>query len=401
MNLDQIKSPKRKWRLWSTLAFLSAFPALATDMYLPSFPKVASHFDVPISTVGLTLSAFFVGTALGQLMWGPLSDRFGRKSPTFLGIVIFIAGSILCFLAPTLPVLVLARFVQAFGGSAAMVISRAITRDLFSGQQMAQTMSAVSSIFMAAPILAPSIGSLILMFANWTSIFLVLAVFGLLIGLNFLSFPETLEKRPNDSEQKINIFRSYFGILRNQEFLLSASQLVFSSFFLFTYISLIPAVAMNEFGFSTVQFGLLFGGNALALILGSQINFRLLKTRQVRQALKFFVAVQVVASILFLVSVIIFHALFISLPFLVIAIGCAPAIGGNSTTLAMEPFKEKAAQASALIGTIQSLGAASVAAVLVFIPGDAFFKMACAMTVISVISITIFSLRRNTTKSSS
>jgi DHA1 family bicyclomycin/chloramphenicol resistance-like MFS transporter len=145
---------------------MTMFVPMSIDMYMPSFPAVADALGVHIVELQLTLSSFMLGTGLGQIIYGPISDRFGRKKPSYFGILIFLIASLLCTTATTLPALIGFRFLQAFGGSAALVCARAIVRDLLSGVEMSKMMSAMSMLFVLAPAFAPTIGSTIL---HWTS----------------------------------------------------------------------------------------------------------------------------------------------------------------------------------------------------------------------------------------
>ena len=393
MKLDELTLPKSRWMLWGTLASLAAFPAMATDLYLPGFPAVARQFDATTYDVQLTLSSFFVGMALGQLIWGATSDRLGRKLPTILGILLFILGSIACALAPNLWFLVIARFVQALGGAAAMTIVRAIVRDLFSGEEMARTMSAVMSIFMAAPILAPSIGALILGVGNWQWIFVALAVFGVLAIANFSRFPETLPDQSRQSSGFKAVLSAYGTILKTSDFRYAILQTAAASLMLFAYVSLIPSVLMVQFGATPVQFGIFFGVNALSLVAGSQINRRVLTRLKTEVVLRNFVLFQAVMTVLLFTVAHTVPVLYLVLPMLMLTIGANTSIGGNSSTLAMAPFKGSAAQASAVVGVIQNIASAAAAAIVAYLPGEPLNKMTTTMLCIAAVSTTVLVIR--------
>ena len=393
MKLSELTLPKNRWKLWGTLASLSAFPAMATDLYLPGFPAVAHQFSVSTYEVQLTLSSFFYGMAAGQLLWGATSDRLGRKLPTILGISLFIIGSIACAFAPNLWFLIIARFIQALGGAAAMTIVRAIVRDLYSGEEMARTMSAVMSIFMAAPILAPSLGALILQYGQWNWIFIVLAVFGVLAILNFAQMPETLPREQRQRNGVGDVIRVYGSILRTSEFNFAVLQASAASLMLFSYVSLIPSVLMVEFGATPAQFGIFFGVNALSLVAGAQINRRILKRLKVHEALRNFVIFQAIMAVVLFTLAHTFPVIWVILPMLMLTIGANTSIGGNSATMAMAPFKSSAAQASALVGVIQGLSGASIAAIAAVLPGQPLEKMTTMMLVIAAVASTVLFIR--------
>jgi len=393
MKLSELTLPKNRWKLWGTLASLSAFPAMATDLYLPGFPAVAHQFSVSTYEVQLTLSSFFYGMAAGQLLWGATSDRLGRKLPTILGISLFIIGSIACAFAPNLWFLIIARFIQALGGAAAMTIVRAIVRDLYSGEEMARTMSAVMSIFMAAPILAPSLGALILQYGQWNWIFIVLAVFGVLAILNFAQMPETLPREQRQRNGVGDVIRVYGSILRTSEFNFAVLQASAASLMLFSYVSLIPSVLMVEFGATPAQFGIFFGVNALSLVAGAQINRRILKRLKVHEALRNFVIFQAIMAVVLFTLAHTLPVIWVILPMLMLTIGANTSIGGNSATMAMAPFKSSAAQASALVGVIQGLSGASIAAIAAVLPGQPLEKMTTMMLVIAAVASTVLFIR--------
>jgi len=398
MKLSELTLPKNRWKLWGTLASLSAFPAMATDLYLPGFPAVAHQFSVSTYEVQLTLSSFFYGMAAGQLLWGATSDRLGRKLPTILGISLFIIGSIACAFAPNLWFLIIARFIQALGGAAAMTIVRAIVRDLYSGEEMARTMSAVMSIFMAAPILAPSLGALILQYGQWNWIFIVLAIFGVLAILNFAQMPETLPREQRQRNGVGDVIRVYGSILRTSEFNFAVLQASAASLMLFSYVSLIPSVLMVEFGATPAQFGIFFGVNALSLVAGAQINRRILKRLKVHEALRNFVIFQAIMAVVLFTLAHTFPVIWVILPMLMLTIGANTSIGGNSATMAMAPFKSSAAQASALVGVIQGLSGASIAAIAAVLPGQPLEKMTTMMLVIAAVANTVLFIRERKLK---
>jgi DHA1 family bicyclomycin/chloramphenicol resistance-like MFS transporter len=393
MQVSDLTKPEHRWFLWVTMATLAAFTAIATDLYLPAFTQVATDFDVTTKEVQFTLFSFFVGMAFGQLIWGPFSDRHGRKSAVILGIAIFILASIACVFAPNLWFLVIARAVQAFGGSVTMLASRAIVRDLFTGNEMARTMSAVSSIFMAAPILAPTLGAGILAFGSWHLIFVGLAIFGALAGLNFMRMPETLSAEARTNLGLREILGKYGQIAKNVEFRFAIMQVMSQTLMLFTYVTMIPSVMMVELGLTPGEFGIMFGTNALALIAGSQVNFRILKRVSVRKALKWFVIVQASGAFVLLFAANTWHSVWVIVPILMVTIGVGSSIAGNSTTLALAPFTSGAAQASGVVGIAQSLAAALISGLLSLISGEPLIKMTFTMATIATIAITVLIIR--------
>ena len=368
----------RAWR-FSVLGALTMFGALCIDLYLPAFPQVAEDLNVPVSDVALTLTTFMVGMGIGQIIYGPLSDRFGRKIPLISGIVIFIVATVMCAVATSLPVLILWRFVQALGASAGVVISRAMLRDFYSGIALAQAMTLLGMIFVIGPALAPSLGSLILLAGDWHTVFVALAIFGAVILLATFTLPES---HPLEFRNKNNILqavRSYGEILKNKTFLFSALILGADFGGFFGYVSVSPDILMNEYGLSTVQFALVFGAISLSLVVGGQINIRLLPRFGVLTLLRLYTSIQVVASFFLLVSFLLNAPLAVILGIITILTTFVGAILGNSLSLATSPFAHLAASASAMAGLFQMVLAGLVAALLTVLPYDTPIEMSVVM----------------------
>jgi DHA1 family bicyclomycin/chloramphenicol resistance-like MFS transporter len=258
------------------VAALSAFGPLAVDFYLPSFPAMATAFSTDVGNIQHSLSSYFIGLAIGQIIYGPLSDRFGRRIPMLVGVGLFTLTSLACALASDLQWLIGLRFVQALGGCAGMVIGRAITRDLCDPINSAKVFSQLMLIMGAAPMLAPLGGALLLEQFGWESIFICLAVFSgccwvaVLVGL-----PETLN--PHEPPAPLRgALKAYGRLLRDKVFMgyVFSGGMALSA--KFAYISGSPFVFIELFELSPEQYGWLFGANAAGFVLGAQLNSRLL-----------------------------------------------------------------------------------------------------------------------------
>lgn len=379
-NLRQSRLPGHT-RLLFVLAAMTMFVPMSIDMYMPSFPALADALDVHIVDLQLTLSSFMLGTGIGQILYGPISDRFGRKKPSFFGILIFVIASLLCTTATTLSSLIALRFLQAFGGSAALVCARAIVRDLLSGVEMAKMMSAMSMLFVLAPAFAPTIGSTILHWTSWHGIFFALMLFGALVALGLSTIPESLPQELRNDHGIKDAFSAYGEILKNQEFRSAAIITMGGSFVTFAYVSSSPAVLMGQYGVSRSEFGVLFGLISIGLLASSRINIKLVSRVGIHKMLLGFTAVQT-ASAGMVVLCAIFHApLWALLVFVIICFGCAPGMGGNSMTMALHPFPEKAASAAAMLGMLQMCASGFIGAVLAFIHSHIVINMAVAMFV--------------------
>ncbi|RXG29692.1 multidrug effflux MFS transporter [Leeuwenhoekiella palythoae] len=348
------------------LGTLIAIGPFSIDMYLPGFGNVADDFGVDISKVGLTLTSYLIGIALGQLAYGPLMDRFGRRRPLIGGLILFTVTALLCAFSWNLNILIAARFFMALGGCAGMVASKAIVRDLFEKKQVADVLSTLMLIMGVAPIIAPTVGGIVIGAFDWEAVFYILAVFAILMLL-LITFvlPESAAPNRSTSLRPKNIILEYLSILRNREFFIFAITRGFTMGCLLSYVSSAPFIFIEFFELSEQQFGWVFGSNALGLILGSQIN---------RLALKRFSLLQITVTTCVALSILTACGLGISFlnlinfwvvyPFLFMMLFLIGFQNPNVTALSLDPFTKQAGSASALIGSIGMIFG-SVASILV------------------------------------
>ncbi|MGW1941520.1 Bcr/CflA family multidrug efflux MFS transporter [Streptomyces goshikiensis] len=262
------------------LGGLTALPPLSMDMYLPALPEVTTALHSPAATIQLTLTACLAGMALGQLVIGPMSDKWGRRGPLLAGMVVYVLATALCALAPTAGTLIAFRLLQGLAGAAAIVIARAVVRDLYDGVEMARFFSTLMLISGTAPIIAPLIGGQVLRFADWRGVFAVLTVVGL--ALTLLVWHGLGETLPAERRQTGGVgaaLRTMRGLLADRVF---AGYMLAGGFgfaVLFSYISASPFVVQEIYGASPQAFSLLFGLNSVGLIAVGQINGKLLVGR--------------------------------------------------------------------------------------------------------------------------
>lgn len=341
--------------------FIAIGPA-ATDMYLPAFPAVEATFGTAPGTAQLTLAAWFAGLAVGQIIQGTLSDRFGRRRPLMVGTAIFALATLGCALTPSLGMLTVFRAFAAFGASAGMVIARAMVRDLATGHSAAVLMSRLMLVMGVAPILAPTVGSLVLAFAHWRVIFVILAVYGATCTvLAWRIMPETLP-----ADRRIHLgFRAqtdrYALILRERNFVTHAAMGGFSGFCLFAYLAGSAPVFIQGFGLPPAGFAAIFGLCSCGLIAGSQINARLLPrvglSRMLTIVSRISLGATTVLAILAFSGV---HILPLTVAPLVVVLTCQGFSNGNASVGALQRHGAHAGSASALMGLFQfSLGASS------------------------------------------
>ncbi|MGW1814576.1 Bcr/CflA family multidrug efflux MFS transporter [Streptomyces sp. NPDC002125] len=368
------------------LGGLTALPPLSMDMYLPALPEVTDSLHAPASTVQLTLTACLTGMALGQLVVGPMSDRWGRRTPLLLGMIVYVIATAICAVAPTAELLIGFRLLQGLAGAAGIVISRAVVRDLYDGDEMARFFSTLMLISGVAPVIAPVIGGQVLQFTDWRGIFVVLTVIGVLLTLVVWKWlHETLPVSQRHTGGIGDALRTMRGLLADRVFTgyMIAGSLAFAA--LFAYVSASPFVVQEIYGASPQTFSLLFGINSVGLIAVGQINGKLLVGRvSLDKALGFGLAVISVAAVALLLMT---SGVFGEVGLLPVAAGLFVLMSAmglampNTNTQALMRTRHAAGSASALLGTSQFLIGA-IASPLVGIAGE---KTAVPMAVVQVV----------------
>ncbi len=336
------------------LGLLTAFSPLSTDMYLSAFPAMAADLDTGLARIQGTLAAFFVGMALGQLIHGPLSDRYGRRLPLLGGCALYTLSSALCALAPNVHLLLGARVLAALGGSAGIVIVRAVVRDLYAVEDSARIYSRLMLIMGVAPILAPVVGSGILALIGWRAIFWVLTAFGVAAFASaYRMLPETHAGTPGAARPR-QALRNFASVLSDRRFLAPALAAALSYCALFAYLTGSPAVLMTHYGLSPTAYGLSFGLISCGFIGSAQVNARLVRRLGARTllhrgltALVLVGALELASALARIDSVGLATALFV-------AQMCATGfVAGNAAALALADQGPRAGSAAALLGSLQ------------------------------------------------
>ncbi|GHO46746.1 multidrug effflux MFS transporter [Ktedonospora formicarum] len=372
------------------LGSLSAFGPLSTDMYLPSLPALSHDLHATMSQTQLTLSAGILGLALGQVLSGPVSDALGRKRPLIVGIVAFILSSLLCIVAPNIPVLVALRFIQGMSGATGIVISMAMARDMYAGNAMARFLSLLMLVNGVAPIVAPIIGSQLLRFTSWHGVFITLALFGVALLLaSFFGLGETLPATSRQSGGIATTFGAFRDLLRDGRFVGYALSAGFAFAACITYISVSPFILQNIYHLSPQVFGLLFGINALGIVIVGQINGKLVGRISSRTLLNWGLGGIALGGIALLIVVISGIGLFGVLPSLFILVSSIGLIMPNSAALALATTRT-AGSASALLGVLQ-LVIGPVAAPLIGLGGtESALPMALGIAGFGILSLLTF-----------
>ena len=373
------------------LGGLTAFGPLSIDMYLPALPTMAGRLATTDSMLQLTLSTFVVGLALGQLIVGPLSDKFGRRLPLLTGLAIYVVASVAAALSPSVEVLIAARFVQALGAAAGIVTARATVRDLFSGTGMTKFFSMLMLVTGCAPILAPIIGGQVLNWTSWRGVFWVLTAFGvLLLVVIAFTLPEPLQRHRRTTSGLAGVGRTYAALLAERSFLGYAltSGLIFAA--LFAYISGSAFVLQDVYGLSAQQYSFVFGAGGIGIVLMGQINGRIVGRFTERSLLATGVTAAALGACCMVVAATFglgMVALLVPLGFVVSSVGL---IMPNSMSLALANHPNTAGSASALLGVVQ-FAVGGISAPLVSLGGkDTALPMALTMAAFALLSLTAF-----------
>ena len=352
-------------RMLLILGALSAFGPLAIDFYLPAFPAMAQAFVTDEKHVQTTLAAYFLGLSIGQLAYGPVADRFGRRLPLLFGVSLFTLASLACAFAPSLDALIVARFVQALGGCAGMVLSRAIVSDKCDAVGSAKVFSQLMLVMGLAPILAPMLGGVLVNVGGWQSIFLTLCLFSALCLVAVgLGLPESLPAH-QPRQPLSGALRSYGRLLGDRVFLGHALTGGIAMAGMFAYIAGSPFVFIKLYGVPAEHYGWLFGANAAGFILVAQINARLLARRGPAWLLVRAVWLYLAAGLALMVVASMRPAqlwpLLVPLFVCIASLGC---IIPNASACAMSGQGARAGSASALLGCLQFSVAAGAAALV-------------------------------------
>ena len=345
-----VTSPNRTQLLiWGGL---TALAPLSIDMYLPAFPAIARDYSVSSGQMAYSLTAYFLGMALGQLLHGPLSDRYGRVRILRFGLLLYLLASLACAFSPSLGGFLAARFVQAFGGCAALVIVRAMVRDQCDSTSAAKIFSRLILIMGLAPMLAPSLGAVVSAAWGWRSVFIALAIYAaIMLALFQRQFQrDTIGEHPFRLRDSANV---YVRLLRDQRLMRYLLCSGFSSAAMFAYIAGSPAVFIEHYGLSATQFAWVFGINASSFVICAQLNAWLLRRIPAPRLLHLFQILTVIVALLLTIVAVLDGPFYCYWLPIWIYLGCLGLTQPNAVALAMASQTQHIGSASALIGSIQ------------------------------------------------
>ncbi|WCT12524.1 multidrug effflux MFS transporter [Mucilaginibacter jinjuensis] len=378
-----------------TLATLGPF---SIDMYLPGFQAIAKYLHTTTAQVSLSLSSFFIGISAGQLIYGPLLDRFGRKKPLYVGLVIYIVASVGCLLVHTIEALIILRFVQAIGSCAAAVASVAMVRDLFPAKDNAKVFALLMLVISASPMLAPTAGGYVTAAFGWQWVFILLAAIAALILIAVIfSLPESYKPNPDFSLKPGPIIKSFLSVIVEPQFYTYAISGAFAFSGLFAYVSGSPLVFMDVFKVSGTIYGWIFALLSIGLIGSSQISSLLLKKFQSEQVVPFAIVAEVIVALAFYAGASLgWYNMYGTIVMIFLFLCCVGLTNPNTSALSIAPFSHNAGTASSLMGALQlGIGALASFGISLFNTHSAM-PMAAIMAITSIIAmLVLFIGRRN------
>lgn len=371
------------------LGILAAIGPLTIDMYIPGFANIAKDFQTDENRVALTMTSYFIGIALGQLFYGPLVDKYGRKKPLLYGLIIYTLSAVVISLSQSIEMMTLIRFFQALGGSAGMVASTAIITDVYKPDERARAFSLIMLVMGLAPILAPSFGSLILTYYDWEAIFYFLAIFATAVILMiFVFLPETSQHMHNDKLKVKRVAGDYLEVLKNKHFALYTIGGGIANSMIFAYIASSAYIFLTYYNLSKAEFSIIFGMNAFGFISGSYLNGLLSKRVNYLKILNRSSSILMIAAVA--IAIIVFFNSSLPYQFTVASIFIIQFLIGftypNATAASLAPFTKRSGSASAMNGAMRMAMGASVTAVIGFIATESTFVLFATQAVLAVLS---------------
>ncbi len=371
------------------LGSLAALAPFSIDMYLPGFKSIANDLKTDVPNVSLSLATFFIGISAGQLLYGPLLDKFGRKKPLYFGLSLYILSSFSCLLVSSIDQLIILRFIQAIGCCAASVAAIAMVRDLFTVEESPKVFASLMLVIAVSPMLAPTAGGYLISALGWKSVFIFLGLMGVLIlTASIWWLKESYKPDPNYSLKPKPILTNFLIVLKEPSFYTYAliSAITFSG--LFAYVSSSPVIFMDIYKVTETSYGWIFALLSVFFIGFSQVNSYILRWLTSKKIVVWALITQCIFSIIFLIAAVYdILNLYSTIAFIGLFLGCLGFINPNASALSLAPFEKNAGSASALMGSLQmGLGALASAAISMF-AADVVWPMPAVMTIASIIAL--------------
>jgi DHA1 family bicyclomycin/chloramphenicol resistance-like MFS transporter len=374
------------------LAALSAIAPLTTDMYLPSLPDIARQLGASTPQVQLTISAYLIAFAIGQIFYGPVSDRHGRKPVLIGALALYCAASLVCALSTSVEMLIAARFFQGLGGCGGIVLARAIVRDLYAGARAGRELSLIGSVMALAPVLAPVAGGILQSGFGWRSIFLTMVVAGLIgVAIICLMLPETLRERAAEPVSPATMLASYRAVAGNPAYLAYLALATMSYAGLFAWISGASFVLQNLYGLSPFSFGIAFAVGSLGYMTGATLAARLVMRLGIDGMMGVGAVTLAVGGLSMVAAIALGFATAASLvvPVAIYLAGLGMVLP-QAIAGAMTPFPERAGAASSLLGFVQQSVAALCGAIVGWLLGENAWPLAAAVATTGCLTLAIW-----------
>ncbi|MCQ6960210.1 multidrug effflux MFS transporter [Mucilaginibacter aquariorum] len=391
---------KRYFLLIMILGSLTALGPFSIDMYLPGFSDIAKSLHTTTENVALSLSSFFIGISAGQLLYGPLLDKYGRKPPLYAGLGLYIIASVGCYFSDSIEMLIVMRFIQAIGSCAATVASIAMVRDIFPVKDSAKVFALLILVLGASPMIAPTVGGYVTAAFGWQLIFIILAVISVLITLAVIFFlPESYRADPSYSLKPKPIITGFIAVIKTPQFYTYAISggIAFSG--LFAYISSSPVVFMEVFKISSKTYGWIFALLSVGFIGSSQINSMLVKKYKSQQIVNAALIAMVIISALFLVgSMQNILGLVGTIIMIFLVLCCIGITSPNTSALALAPFEKNAGTASSLLGAFQMCIGSVVSVGVSLFNSQSSIPMSAVMLVASSVALLVLIVGRKNIK---
>jgi len=382
---------KRYFAVVLILGSMTALAPFSIDMYLPGFPAIAADLHTSAAKVSLSLTGFFIGISAGQLLYGPLLDKYGRKGPLFCGLVLYVLASVACAFSHNIDNLIALRFIQAIGSCAATVTAVAMVRDLFPPEQNAKVFSLLILVLGASPMIAPTVGGYITTAYGWHYVFIILSIIGALILLAcILWLPDVYKPNKTLSLKPPVIIKGFYEVFVNPQFLTYTltSGVAFAG--LFAYVAGSPLVFMTVFGVSGKVYGWIFAFLSVGFIGSSQVNNLLMKRWSSKQIINTMIACYaLIGTAFFIVAATGYLTMPLTIVFLFICLACIGITSPNASSLSLEPFTNNAGTAASLMGAIQMGMGALVSAVISMFDTPSAGPMAGAIAASGIIAMIV------------
>ncbi len=382
---DLSPAPRHYGLFVTFIAIIGAFSSLVNDMYLPTIPSMMKEFHTTPSMTQMGISMAMAGMGLGSVVWGSASDRYGRKPILLVSLVLFVLSTVLSLFSTSIVFFIICRLFQGIGAGGAMVLSTSIPADVYMGRQLAKLMAIVGAINGVAPALGPVVGGFMADWVGWRGIFVLLLVIGIVMTFWTTRYSETL---PPQRRLKVQSFADYLGAYRalfaNRRFMIYVTIKAVAIGLLYAYISSAPFIIQSHYGFNALAFGLIFGGNALAMSIGSTlaVRFKVMKQAMVVGCVGMFVFAVAEAFVMWNESTFILYEIF-AIPMLMFS----GMIFSSANTLSMEVGHRDAGTASAILSVVKYAFAAIVSPLVGL--GNMFHSAAIAFVAITTVALVL------------